>query len=150
MKISVWFAHSPGSMHTSLGNPLSTKIRFFSLPWLAIYSSHHQSLPPIARTAPSVHGTYSWSSFFENSLSPGLCSDCSLCLEHLVFHYNLSKFYSSIEAHLSLHLLCEIITISTNIFLTSYYMLDNVVSHLTFTTIPGDGCYYETARRPHS
>lgn len=93
----------------------------------------------------SLPGTYGWTCFSENFHSLGLCYDCFFCLEHLDFHYCLSKFYASIEAHLSLHPLCKIIFFWP--FITGQCnMLDNVLSHLTFTTFPGDGYYYEKAQ----
>lgn len=89
--------------------------------------------------------TQNQTSFSENFIFLSLCPEPSLCLEHLCFpllsfEILLSPRSSpqpppSMENNNNIH----------RQSLTPNYMLDTALSHLTFTTIPGDRYYYEKA-----
>lgn len=112
-------------------------------------------IPPIPMIAHSLARPLALVIFLWKPSSPG----------HLLWLFPLfgtpcfpllsSKFYSSIEAHLDLHLLCEIITISTNISWpptpcwTMFYLI-NLPGNSRRWVLLWESSETENCSRPHS
>lgn len=89
--------------------------------------------------------TQNQTSFSENFILLSLCPEPSLCLEHLCFPLLSFEILLSPRSSPQPSPSMENNNNINRQSLTHNYMLDTALSHLTFTTIPGDRYYYEKA-----